>query len=295
VLSHVGFFIAFGGSNMRHCQAMLHEALPIARLVVAQPSTGQKRINELTTDWHDHWPACQDDPNDRMVDEGRKRPLAVRLQIAGPNFFRRSTVKLFELMILTVFTLELALPALRAQDSKLDQERAIAEIKKLGGKVEMDAKSPDMVVGVNLSHTKIVDASLEQLKGLSRIEVLILKDTTVTDDGIVHIKGLTNLEVLELRRTKVTDKGLEHLKDFSKLQRLDLGGTEVTDKGLEQLKRLTRLEALSLEDVSGVSDNGLAHLKGLTNLRTLNLAGTKVTDTGVKDLQKALPKLQIMR
>ena len=115
-------------------------------------------------------------------------------------------MKLFALMTLTVFTLELAIPALQAQDSKLDQERAIAEIKKLGGKVEMDAKSPDKVVAVNLGHTKVIDASLEPLKGLSRIETLILKDTTVTDDGIVHIKGLTNLEVLELRRTKVTDK-----------------------------------------------------------------------------------------
>jgi hypothetical protein len=148
-----------------------------------------------------------------------KLHLAVRLQIAGRNFFRRSTVKPFALMTLTVFTLELALTALRAQDSKVAPERAIAEIKKLGGKVETDAKSPDMVVAVNLSHTKIMDASLEQLKGLSRIEILILKDTTVTDDGIVHIKGLTNLEVLELRRTKVTDKGLEHLKEFTKLQR----------------------------------------------------------------------------
>jgi len=64
---------------------------------------------------------------------------------------------------------------------------------------------------------------------------------------------------------------------------------------LEQLKRLTRLEALSLEDVSGIGDSGLAHLKGLTNLRTLNLTGTTVTAAGVKDLEKALPKLQIVR
>ena len=51
-------------------------------------------------------------------------------------------------------------PLLRAQYSKAEQEKAIAEIKKLGGKVEVDPKSPGMpVVGVNLKHTKIVDAS----------------------------------------------------------------------------------------------------------------------------------------
>ena len=137
-------------------------------------------------------------------------------------------------------------PMLRAQYSKAEQESAIAAIKKLGGKVEVDTKSPGMpVVGVNLKRTKIVDASLEHLKGLTRLEILYLKDTAVTDEGLVYIKGLTNLEILELRRTKVTDKGLEHLKGFTRLQRLDLGGTQITDKGLEHLKGATELEMLS--------------------------------------------------
>jgi hypothetical protein len=165
-------------------------------------------------------------------------------------------------------------PVLRAQDSEAKIERAIAEIKKLGGKVEVDAKSAGTpVVSVDLKHTKAVDASLEHLKGLTRVQILFLKDTEVTDDGLVYLKGLTDLEALELGRTKVTDKGLEHLKRFAKLQSLDLGGSQVTDKGLEHIQGLTRLETLSLENVKGVSDRGLVRLKGLTNLRTLNLAG----------------------
>ena len=133
-------------------------------------------------------------------------------------------------------------PMLQAQLSKMEKERAIAAIKKLGGEVEVDVKSSDMpVVAVSLKHTKEVDASLEHLKALTEVERLSLKDIRVTDDGMVYIKGLTNLEVLELGRTKVTDKGLEHLQGFRKLQRLDLGGTEVTDRGLERLKRLTSL------------------------------------------------------
>src|SRR5689334_16723790 len=100
-------------------------------------------------------------------------------------------------------------PTLPAPDSNADNERAIAEIKNLGGQIEVDTKSPDMpVVGVNLKHAKEVDASLEHLKGLTELQRLSLKDTKVTDDGMVYITGLTNLEVLELGRTKVTDKGL---------------------------------------------------------------------------------------
>lgn len=152
-----------------------------------------------------------------------------------------------------------------------EQDRAIAEIKKLGGSVEVDATRPNMpVVAVDLKHTKVIDASLEHLKGLTRLERLYLKETQVTDDGIVYVKGLTNIEVLELGRTKVTDKGLEHLKAFTKLQRLDLAGTEVTNKGLE-------------------------HLKGLSQLQSLDLSGTKATDAGIDDLQKARPKLKIVR
>ena len=209
--------------------------------------------------------------------------------------FRRSAMRLYAPLALVGVFLFMTQPMLRIQDSKTEKERAIAEIKKLGGEIEVDTKSPDMpVVGVNLKHVKEVDASLEHLKGLTGLQKLILKDTEVTDDGIVYVKGLTNLEVLELSRTKVTDKGLVHLKGFTKLRRLDLGGTEVTDKGLERLKGLTSLETLSLENTSGVSDFGLVHLKRLTNLRKLNLSGTRVTDAGVQDLQKALPKVKII-
>jgi Leucine-rich repeat (LRR) protein len=185
---------------------------------------------------------------------------------------------------------------LRAPDGKAEEERAVGEIKRLGGRVEVDTNSPGMpVVGVDLKHTKVVDASLEHLKGLTKLEVLLLKETRVTDDGLVYLKGLTNLEALELGRTKVTDKGLKYLKVFTKIRRLDLGGTQVTDKGLEHLKGLTSLETLNLENATGVSDFGLVHLKGLTNLRTLNLDGTKVTGAGARDLQRALPKAKITR
>jgi hypothetical protein len=214
---------------------------------------------------------------------------------AGPILFRRSAMRRYASMAVGGLFLVMTQPMLRAQDSKAEKERAIAEIKKLGGEVEVDTNRPGSpVVGVNLKHTKEVDASLEHLQGLTELQRMSLKGTKITDSGVATIKGLTNLEVLELGRTKVTDKGLEHLKGFLKLQRLDLGGTQVTDKGLERLKGLTGLKTLSLENTTGVSDSGLVHLKGLTNLRKLNLGGTKVTDAGVQDLQKALPKVTII-
>ena len=98
-----------------------------------------------------------------------------------------------------------------------EQAKAVAEIEKLGGNVIVDEKS-QAVIGVSLRKTKVTDAEL------------------------VCLKGLTNLEELELERTKVTDAGLEHLQGLTKLQWLGLAGTNVTDAGLEHLQGLTKLQ-----------------------------------------------------
>ena len=64
-----------------------------------------------------------------------------------------------------------------------------------------------------------------------------LDETRITDAGLVYLKGLTNLEVgLGLNHTAITDVGLEHLKDLKKLKQLSLRGTNVTDAGVRKLK-----------------------------------------------------------
>ena len=46
---------------------------------------------------------------------------------------------------------------------------------------------------------------------------------------------------------------------------------------------------------SRLTDKGLQHLKRLSQLQTLDVSGTKVTDAGTDDLQRALPKVKIVR
>ena len=90
---------------------------------------------------------------------------------------------------------------LHAQDDKIERAKAIAAIEALGGKVTFDPKRPGSpVVAVDLSHAKVVDATLEYLKSVPTLEELNLRNTPLTDDGILYFKGLTNLEVLELSR-----------------------------------------------------------------------------------------------
>jgi Leucine-rich repeat (LRR) protein len=163
----------------------------------------------------------------------------------------------------------MALPAPASQDAP--QDKSVAEIQKVGGKVERDEKAPEKpVIIVNLATTQAGDAEVANVKGFEKLQKLTLNGTKITDAGLEHLKGLSNLQKLYLVDTKVTDVGLEHLKGLANLQILSIVGTQVTDAGLE-------------------------HLKGLTNLQTLFVYGTKVTDEGVNKLKEALPKLKIER
>jgi hypothetical protein len=175
-----------------------------------------------------------------------------------------------------------------------EQDKAVAEIKRLGGKVEFDKTSPGKpVVLVNLARSEVPDAGLVHLKELTRLRHLDLTDTRVTNAGLEHLKGLSQLQSLCLSSTQVTDAGLEHLKGLTQLQMLDLTHNRIAGAGLVHLMRLTRLETLTL-GYTNVTDAGLEHLKSMTQLQTLGLRRTGVTQAGVTDLQKALPRTSIV-
>ena len=169
---------------------------------------------------------------------------------------------------------------------------AIAEIKKLGGKVSLN-KSGE-VIQVILSGQKITDAGLEHLKSLTSLMILDLKDTQVTDAGLKHLNGLTSLTVLFLDNTQITDAGLVHLKGLTSLNALFLDNTQVTDAGLEHLQGLTSLNTLFLRDTK-ITDAGLEDLKCLTKLEVMVLRRTQVTDVGLSELKAALPKCKVVK
>lgn len=128
----------------------------------------------------------------------------------------------------------------------------------------------DEVTELNLTNTRVMDASLAQLQGLTNLRLLNLCNTQITDAGLVHLKGLTGLQELYLTDTHVTDVGLAHLRGRTSLQGLNLANNQVTDAGL-------------------------VHLQGFTSLERLNLYKTQVTDAGVAKLRQVLPSCQIYR
>ncbi|HLY74672.1 MAG TPA: hypothetical protein VKU80_11195 [Planctomycetota bacterium] len=149
---------------------------------------------------------------------------------------------------------------------------AIQKINALGGGAMALAANTNLVsVNFSLAGSKIDDAALESLKGVSEQLVwLNLANTSVTDAGMKGLAGFKNLRRLHLEKTAVGDEGLASLKNLGELTYLNLYSTKVTDKGLSSLS-------------------------GLKKLKNVYLWQTAVTDGGAAELAKAVPGIYINR
>jgi hypothetical protein len=145
---------------------------------------------------------------------------------------------------------------------------------------------------LDLSDTKITEAGLKHISGLTKLERLDLPHIPLGDAGLAHLQGLSQLQALDLRGARVTDSGLRHLRGLLQLQTLDLSDTQITDDGLVHLGGLTQLADLDLTGTR-ITDDGLKHLGGLTQLQSLGLDKTEVTDTAARQFKRALPRVQI--
>lgn len=105
-------------------------------------------------------------------------------------------------------------------------EKALVPLKEVLGLYEL-----------NLGSSKIKDADLANIAGLTNLNRLYLENTPVTDAGLVHLKGLVHLTYLNLYGTPITDSGLEQLKGMTHLRHLYLWQTKTTDAGVADLKK----------------------------------------------------------
>lgn len=199
-----------------------------------------------------------------------------------------------------------------------DQERAIALIKELDGKITYDEHAPSkQVKGITLVGNRVADDHLAALQALSKLEDIQLFKTSVTDAGLRHLAafrelnfvtilganaitddGLAQLEKhasltgLILQHARLSDVGLKHLANLKQLKTLVLDGVGVSDAGLKHLEDLHNLEFLSLYN-NRISDKGLPSLKNLVRLKTLNLGSTSVTGSGF-DCLLPLKQLEVL-
>lgn len=162
------------------------------------------------------------------------------------------------------------------------RQRAIAEIRKLGGGVSIES---GQVRQVRLgSNWKGAESGLANLRAIPELNRLDLGNSKIDGSGLVHLKSLNKLSYLSLKHLRIDGAALRHLAGLTQLESLGLDDTPVTDAAIAHLKCLTKLKVLWLNR-SHVTDAGLRHLKGLKNLTKLDLSGTRIAGPGLVHLK----------
>jgi hypothetical protein len=144
---------------------------------------------------------------------------------------------------------------------------------------------------LSLRQTDISDAGLDYLQNMNNLSELKLGETLVTSQGLARLEALTALKTLYLDMTNVSDGGLESLARLKNLRGLSLAKTHVTDLGLKKLASLAQLDLLDIEYDPGVTDLGIKHLAGMKKLSQLQLANAGVTGKCIPYLRQ-LPALR---
>lgn len=130
-----------------------------------------------------------------------------------------------------------------APDTVPKQQHAIDQIRGFHGKFGVDETSPYRpVIRVDLRYYEVSDEEVANfarvLQAFPRLTTLQFKSTKISDAGLKPLKGLSQLRVLALENAAITDAGLAHLKDLTCLEALNLKGTKVTDAGVRDIQRM---------------------------------------------------------
>lgn len=236
------------------------------------------------------------DANDRVVSELSRIPHLQSLDLSGTQVTGGSATAFGSMPELT----ELSLMG-SAADDQVVAALATLPIRKL-----------------DLSKSRITNASLPLLLKISTLESLNVSFCRVTGDGFKGfgktdikdlnvgetafgiegfkaIKGMKSLEKLNVYATGlVQHKDCNVFKTFPNLKTLNAGKNGIGDPGMTVFfKGHKSLEELDLHHNKGITDNGLAALVGIKTLKLLDVTGTSCGAAGRQALKQKLPECTI--
>jgi hypothetical protein len=165
-----------------------------------------------------------------------------------------------------------------------NENRVVAHVEKIGGKVKRDDQMPGKaVLEVDLTAVTTSDPRLRELVHLRELHTLNLPNAT----GLSELPPLKNLHTLSLPDHAVTDEVLQTLRKANLLHAL----IQAKAKGDLRPKTADDVHKLYLNSTK-VTDAGLKELVALPNLDTLYLGNGKFTAQGLKEA--ALPNLRTL-
>jgi hypothetical protein len=127
--------------------------------------------------------------------------------------------------------------SLGPREKMVDGERHITLTGWDGTDYSILRQKPDTVV-LQMANPDVNDATLDNLRDMTKLRELDLNGTQVTDEGLKRLAALPGLQELRLARTRITDAGFhEYLAPKESLRKLDLTGTEVKGKTKREWKK----------------------------------------------------------
>jgi len=164
--------------------------------------------------------------------------------------------------------------------------KALAKIKEFGRVDDVGTKASPLFK-LNLGRSRITDADMIHLKGITTPFILDLTGTAVGDDGLKHLEGLSHAHGIFLGETKVTDAGLASLKKCPNLVAIKLVDLTVTTAGIEHLAGCLKLEVLLLGGEKGAfTDDSLKPLVDFKKLRILTVETSRLTKAALPHIAK---------
>ena len=267
---------------------------------------GKKKLNKLLpkltidlegNDWFS-LEAFPDETEEPLEAERAAEPqIQVKPAEAAPAEPAKGTLETEGPPITGEFIPSPEIPAATEADTDAHR-RAVAEIKKLGGRVVRQRDSDGQVsLFVDLSQqTSGGDECIAHLKDLTGLNVVLVNGQQVTPVVFAKLKDLQTLKKVVLHQ--VTDQQLVSLRGWKGIVQLDLQSDAISDAGLETIATMAELEELLISGQWGsnktakITDSGIASLKSLKVLKQLIIgACPDVKGTGLAALSE-LPKLE---
>lgn len=137
---------------------------------------------------------------------------------------------------------------------------------------------------LTLTRTSVGNFSLNQIKGLEKLETVDWSGSTFNNNSPLYLRDLP-VKRFRCNCARFGDQGLKHLKLVPGLERIVLVSTDATSEGLVFLQELEQLRELVLESID-LDAAGIEALAQIETLRSLDASGFELSDPTTPNLEK---------
>jgi serine/threonine protein kinase len=149
-----------------------------------------------------------------------------------------------------------------------------------------DLKHMSSIGKLNLKDVNLTPKCINDLNGLTRLTELIATNSGLDDKSMSNLKRLRDLEFLEVREFVSSNKTIKALAGSTKMQKLALGNTCLDNNALKSVAKNTNITYLSVPQNPKITDEGLKNLLPLTKLEHLNLLDCQISPKSIATLAR---------